>query len=92
MNIKIEFDYHSMIIFIPDGYIYDVGKLQERFLEWVEEQPDCFVKGRSGFIALSYDEKDFLKYINEVILQNTNEKAYFVQNKKHIKVNKIIRF
>lgn len=92
MSIKIEFDYHSVIVFIPDGYIDNVCKLQEKFLEWVEEQPNCIIKDSSGVIVLAYDEKDFLKYINEVVLQNTNEKAYFVQNKKQIKVNRTIKF
>ena len=92
MNIKVEFDYHYKIICIPNGCIENVAKLQGMFLEWVEEQPECIVKGPANSIALSYDEKDFLKYINDVILQKTNKKAYFVQDEKHVKVNMIMKF
>ena len=92
MNIKVEFDYHYKIIYVPNGYIENVTKLQKMFLEWVAEQPECVVNDPSDAIALSYNEKDFLRFINDVILQRTTEKAYFVQKEKRANISMTIKF
>ena len=92
MNIKVEFDYHYKIIYVPNGYIENVTKLQKMFLEWVVEQPECVVNDPSDAIALHYNENDFLKFINDVILQKTNEKAYFVQKEKRANISMTIKF
>ena len=36
-------------------------------------------------LGISYNAEDFLKYINEVVLVESQEKAYFISNKKKIK-------
>lgn len=92
MNIKVEFDYHYKIIYVPNGYIENVTKLQKMFLEWVVEQPECVVNDPSDAIALNYNENDFLKFINDVILQKTNEKAYYVQKEKRANIGMTIKF
>ena len=86
MIINIKFDYYGKTVFIPDGYITDVNKLQTDFLEWVKDQPDCITEV-NGIAGLSYDADDFLCYINQVILAAAKEKAYFTDhtNKRRIK-------
>ncbi len=79
MNIELKFDYDSSVIYIPDGCVFDAKELQQSFLEWMQNQPECIIK--SGY---SYNEEDFLRYINNVMLKNSKEKAYFLpctQNK-----------
>ena len=92
MNIELRFDYHSQIICIPDNTIKNICDLQKLFLEWVEEQPDCVIKGHNSKLALSYNENDFLKYINEVILKESDEIAFFIAKTKRIKIDNVIRF
>lgn len=75
-----KFDFDAYTLYVPDGYIFDIKKVQSCFLEWMQEQPECITQNKSGNIGFSYGAKDFLKYINDVILCESNEKAYFVQN------------
>lgn len=87
MNIELKFDYYSRTIHIPDGYIHDLKQLQISFLEWMQHQPECIVNTPNNRFGYSYNEDDFLKYVNSVILRNSNEKAYFLSllNKKNKK-------
>ena len=80
MNVELRFDYDSRVIYIPDGYVDDVKILQSSFLDWMQEQPECIVCAPDTQVGYSYNEDDFLRYINNVVLKNSNEKAYFVFN------------
>ena len=90
MVIRIKFDYYGKTVFIPDGYIADVNKLQTDFLKWVKDQPDC-ISEVNGIAGLSYDADDFLEYVNKTVLADTEEKAYFVE-RTHCKKIKTIAF
>ncbi len=91
MYIKLKFDYYSCNIYIPDCYLNNFENLQENFLEWMYEQPECFLNLKSSKIGYSYNENDFIKYLNTVILSDCNEKAYLA--KRNIKsVKKTIVF
>lgn len=75
MKVNLCFDYYSKIIYIPDGYITDLKKMQHSFFEWMDSQPPCLVdKG------VSYDEDDFLKYVNNEVLMESREKAYVLSD------------
>lgn len=76
MYIKLCFDVHDRIVYVPDGYIVDLKKLQNDFLDWIHNNPDCIVTigKHSGY---RYAEDEFLTYINLFVL-NGNEKAYFI--------------
>ncbi len=79
MNIKLRFDCYSCDIYIPDGYIFDLEKLKKSFLDWMELQPECIVDfsdGRSGYY---FNEKHFVKFVNDIILKRSREKAYLIQ-------------
>ena len=93
MNIELKFDYYSCVIYIPDNYIYDVESLQKSFFEWMQQQPECIIDTPNMQKGFSYNEDDFLKYVNNVILKNEREKAYFVSKaRKKIKKNCVIVF
>ena len=79
MNIELKFDFDTYKVYVPDGYI-DISKLQNDFLEWMREQPECIMQDKKGNLAFSYDADTFLKYINRVILCESNEKAYFIKS------------
>ena len=81
MNVELKFDYYSRMIYIPDGYVDDVKILQSSFLDWMQEQPECIVCAPDMQMGYSYNEDDFLRYINNVVLKNSHEKAYFIFNK-----------
>lgn len=88
----LRFDYHCATLHIPDGYVGMGDDLQKEFLEWVEDQPGCVVKGLNGVLALSYNEVDFLKYTNEVLLKNSKEKAYLLPDSGQVKSDRTISF
>lgn len=85
MNIKLEFDYYSSLVFVPNGYITDLSKLQLRFFDWLYDRSECFSQSKNGNLVFSYNEEDFVKYINDTILQNYNEKAYCIKNSNTVK-------
>ena len=88
MNIILEFDYYSKIMYIPDGYINDLKEVYLNFFEWLYDESDCYTESMLG---VNYDEQDFIRYINEVILIESREKAYIVQEDKKIIKRKMMR-
>lgn len=93
MNIELKFDYYSRMIYIPDGHVYDMKILQSSFLEWMQQQPECIVSAPNMQLGFSYNEEDFLRFINSVVLKNSKEKAYFISKpQKKIKKRFVIVF
>ena len=83
MKIRLKFEYTSSLIYIPDGFVLDINLLQMNFLKWVEEQPDCIVLNKTRACGISYSSDDFLRYVNDEILYETNEKAYYINEVKN---------
>ena len=79
MKVILQFDYYSNIMYIPDGYIKDLNEMHMNFFDWLSEQSECYIS-KNGVCGLSYNEMDFLKYVNEVILKESDEKAYITKN------------
>lgn len=78
VNVILKFDYYSCTIYIPDGYIRDLNEIYDNFFEWLHHQPSCIKRvGKND--VLSYNEKDFLRYINEEVLKGV-EKAYIASD------------
>lgn len=83
MKILLKFDIVSYTVYIPDGYVHDTKQLEKDFLDWLEDHPAyCSAPGQRG--GMCYDGDTFLLYLNEVLLADSRERAYFVdqQNKK----------
>ena len=78
MNIELKFDYYSRFLYVPEGFVYDINELQNSFFDWMEHRPECIVKTPDKHLGFSYDEEDFLRYVNSEILKNSKEKAYFI--------------
>ena len=89
MKVILKFDYHTNIIYIPDGYIRDLTEVHLNFFEWLSEQTECCIY-KNDMCGLSYDENDFLRYINEEVLEGTSEKAYFVKNSTNGKGTELV--
>lgn len=81
MKILLKFDLDSHMIYVPDGYIQDIEETQNDFANWLYTQKENWIKSPGGQLALRYNRNDFLRYVNEVILANSEEKAYFVNDK-----------
>lgn len=92
MNIELKFDYYSKIVFIPDGYVSSIEKLKLSFLDWVERNPNCILIDPNRSIVLSYNENDFILFLNTEVLKNSNEKAYFLNENKRSKIHGLIEF
>lgn len=93
MKLLLSFEYSSYLVYIPDGYVYSTRKLQEEFLDWVSDQPECWVNGPGNKAALSYSEEHFLAFVNNVILMESKEKAYLISDKhKHSRAKAVLRF
>ena len=82
MYVAVVFDIVTRTVFIPNGFVITVKQLQEEFLSWMKEQPECMTAKRNGE-GYCFDENTFLKYLNEVVLANSTERAYFVDNIKN---------
>lgn len=89
MKVILQFDYYEKIIFIPDGYIVDLKHVHLQFFDWITSQPGGFQE-IAGHGYVSYDYTDFIRYINEEILKDTDEKAYEIFKLKGSK-KKILR-
>lgn len=81
MNILLEFDYDSHLIFVPDGYILNLQEAQNDFFSWLSEQPGNLVKNSRNQLSIQYNADDFLQYLNENVLCGTGEKAYYLHRK-----------
>lgn len=93
MCIELIFDCRSFLIFVPDGYIVRLKDIQEDFLEWMQQQQECIANANDRQEGYSYNEKNFLKYINSVVLKESKEKAYFIPSgKKHRRKKCTIHF
>ena len=79
MKVILRFDYYSKMIYIPDGYIKDLNEMYMNFFDWLSEQSECYIS-KNGAWGLSYNESDFLKYVNEVMLKESSEKAYITKS------------
>lgn len=75
MNILLVFDYESRLLHIPDGYIEDIEKTHREFFPWLYRQ----ARNMTDSGGYAYNAEDFLRYINSVILRDSNECAYFIQ-------------
>lgn len=92
MNIELKFDYYSKIVFIPDGYVSSIEKLKLSFLDWVERNPNCILIDPNYSIVLSYNENNFIQFLNTEVLKISNEKAYFLNENKRSKIHGLIKF
>lgn len=68
--------YNAYLLYIPDGYIKNLQEVYMNFFDWIEEQPDCWTDNG----ARSFDEKDFVRYLNEEVLFECNERAYIMSD------------
>ena len=91
MNIELKFDYYSRMIFIPDGHVYDIKILQSSFFDWMQQQSECIISAPNMQLGFSYNEEDFLRFVNSVVLKNSKEKAYFI-NKSNKKCSFLLKF
>lgn len=78
MKIILEFTYHQRIIVIPEGYISDIKEFQRECTEWIYNQPEYWVIGRNNTLVCSYGENDILRYVNEILIADSGEKAYLL--------------
>lgn len=81
MNVLLEFDYSYHLIYIPDGYVLDIRKVQLDFFKWLYRQEKNMLASNTGQMGCAYSADDFLEYINNVVLKDTRECAYFIANK-----------
>ncbi len=88
MFVKLKFDLHECNVYIPDGCLNNLENLQKNFFEWMYEQPECYMEQKFGY---SYNENDFIKYLNTVLLKDYHEKAYLC-SQRQIKTKKTFFF
>ena len=85
MKIQLIFDIAKYMIYVPDGYIIDTKQLQMDFFEWCETQEDAFLITPGNIFSWCYSKELFLRYINEVVLSESREKAYFIDYQRNYK-------
>ena len=92
MKIRLIFDVSEYMLYVPDGYLIDTKQTQMDFFEWCETQEDAFGNAPGKRFGWCYSKELFLRYINEIVLGESREKAYFIeyQNNTRIKCPKIV--
>lgn len=89
MNVLLKFDYESHLLHIPDGYVSSLQTIYENFFPWLYNQEKNMVETSDGGIGCAYNASDFLEYVNNIVLANHNERAYFL---KHGHADKYLEF
>ena len=74
MKVVLKFMYDIYLLYIPNEYINNLQQVYMNFFDWIEEQPNCW--DDNG--AKTFDEKDFVRYLNEEVLFDCNERAYII--------------
>ena len=87
MKIQLIFDFAKYMLYVPDGYIIDTKKLQMDFFDWCETQEDAFSIAPGKRFGWCYSNELFLRYINDVVLSESREKAYFIDYEKITRKN-----
>lgn len=81
MNITVKFDATPFVVYIPDGYVHDLGLLQNNFLEWIEYQ-SVYRSLPGQKTVMCYNINHFLQYLNAVLLADSGERAYCLAHGK----------
>lgn len=85
MNLLLKFDYYSCVVYMPDGYVTNFPKLQLDFFEWLYNHSEFIKENFRGNVGISYNEREFLDYLNDVVLSNSSEKAYIIPKENRLK-------
>lgn len=86
MYFYLNFDFDKKLLYVPDGYIYDIGELKNSFYEWVTDT--CLIEINDRQNGLFFDSSTFIEYLNSVVLKDTNEKAFIISKCENIKKQK----
>lgn len=83
MKIAVEFTYHTDIISVPEEIGRKIKQYQKMFDKWLYNKANnhgnwVIINNRK--VAVSFDTKSFVDYINSVHLSNCKEKAYIVED------------
>ena len=92
MKIHLVFDISHSILYVPDGYVSDLKALQNGFFDWCDTQEDAYVAEPGKLFYWCYSKELFLRYINEEVLRESREVAYFVDDdsNNHKKLPRIV--
>lgn len=78
MKLIVKFDIDELGVFIPDGYIHNVNTLKDDFLQWCYNQPDAILVAKPNVPAFSISKEKFIQYLNEILLMDSTERAYYI--------------
>lgn len=89
MIFLLDFGHYVKYVHVPDGYMDhlkdrktdDLIRFEDDFFTWVDQHEEYirYLDSIDGGMSKGYcyGAKDVLRYINEVILEDSEEKAYF---------------
>ena len=69
------------IIYVPLD-LDDITSLQNDFFKWIFDvtQSNASITEIDGMVACSYDTENFIFWINNYVLNKSNDKAYIVKS------------
>ena len=91
MIVELRISGRTSYINVPNNIISNANNLRDDFLEWMSEQPECIYEhqhGKRRVSGYSFNEDVFLKYLNDVVLNDFNERAYFIPDVASKRINK----
>ena len=95
-NILLCWFYDADLVIVPDFVADDLLTYQKKFLKWIEKKSNNhgYWTRKFGKLILAYDGEAFVKWLNEYIIENENEKAEitkkeFLPSEEDMKLPKI---
>lgn len=82
MNIALEFTYHTDIISVPNEVGMKISKYQQKFDKWLynkENNHGNWIIKNGRKVAVSFDTETFVDYLNMFCLNDSDEKAFIVE-------------
>ena len=68
------------VIEIPESLVKDIGRIQQMFFEWLYDKKNNhgYLVRIDGFEGYSYATEEFVKWINDNLIDDNSEKAKIV--------------
>ncbi|WP_373836835.1 hypothetical protein [Jeotgalibaca arthritidis] len=81
-NILLYWGWDADLIMVPNFIADNLSMYQKKFDKWISNtnnNHEYWAKDSEGELALSFNGEAFVKWLNENIIENVNEKASFIK-------------
>ncbi len=80
--VALEYTYNTDIISVPECIANELKKIQALFDEWLYDKNNdhgCWIIQNGEKMAISFETQDFINFLNNHVLSNSDMKAFVVK-------------